>query len=125
SWDATKKAFMQAVDQESAIRDAVARLYSIGPREKGDYKDYASSIRELFKQAAEVDNHVDFMHRIILLISSDGRTKMLEHSEDIKRISSLEGLRARLIALCTHLHPSSSASIVALWVSLLMTVPSL
>ncbi|KAG0247602.1 hypothetical protein DFQ27_001816, partial [Actinomortierella ambigua] len=92
SWDATKKAFMQAVDQESAIGDAVARLYSIEPLEKEDYKGFVSRIRELLKQVADADNHVNLMYRITMCISSDGRAKVLEHFEDMKKIPSLEHL---------------------------------
>ncbi|KAG0247952.1 hypothetical protein DFQ27_001361, partial [Actinomortierella ambigua] len=92
SWEATKKAFLKAVDQESAIGDAVARLYSIEPREKEDYKTFVSRIRELLTQVASTDNHINLMHRIVMCISSDGRAKVLEHFGDMKGIPSLEDL---------------------------------
>ncbi|KAG0217643.1 hypothetical protein BGW41_000530, partial [Actinomortierella wolfii] len=64
SWETTRRAFLQAVDQESAIGDAVPRLYSIMPKEKEDYKGYVSRIRELLKQVDANDNHVNLIHHL-------------------------------------------------------------
>ncbi|KAF9111640.1 hypothetical protein BGW39_004299, partial [Mortierella sp. 14UC] len=92
SWETCRSKFLQAVDQESALGDAVQRLYSISPREQEDYRAFVSRIRDLLQQVLPGDNHVNLIFRIVTAISNEGRAKVISHYGNIEKVPSLESL---------------------------------
>ncbi|KAF9195149.1 hypothetical protein BGZ51_004576 [Haplosporangium sp. Z 767] len=92
AWETCRAMFLQAVDQESALGDAIQRLYSISPREGEDYRSFVSRIRELLLQVSPGDNHINLITRIATVISNEGRAKVKTHFGDIQKIPSLDAL---------------------------------